>query len=119
MYSISISFGPNAIVWALLFKEEDKAGKIYNAYMDYKLNDAKGGMLFGSDDFGQCFTIPLEEIRGMLLEDLDLTDEAKIIRSLANARNEIKARSRAATDPTIRAGMTQQGPSVISPFPRG
>jgi hypothetical protein len=118
MYSLTIHFGPNAITWALLFKEESNAGKIYNAFVDYKINNAKNGVLIGSDDFGQAFAIPFDEIRGIMLEDLDLTNEAKIIRSLDNARSEIKARQRAATDPTIRTGMQQQGTSVLTPFPR-
>ena len=118
MYSLSIHFGPNAMVWALLFKEEEKAGASYNAYMDFKMGEAKNGMLIGSDDFGQTYAIPMEEIRGILLEDLDLVEEARILRSLTNARGEVKARQRAATDPVIR--QAQQGPAVLQPgFGRG
>ena len=49
----------------------------------------------------------------MLLEDMDLAEEARILRSLANARGEVKARQRASTDPVIRSA--QQGPSVLQP----
>ncbi len=104
------------MVWALLFKEEAKAGEAYNAYVDYKMNRAENGILIGSDDFGQSFAIPFDEISGVLLENLELTDEAKILRSLANARNEVKARQRASTDSVIRAGMNNAGTGVLTPF---
>ena len=113
MYSLSIHFGPNAMVWALLFKEEAKAGEAYNAYMDYKATPVAHSVLIGTDDFGQTYAIPMEEISGILLEDLDLVEEARILRSLANARGEVKARQRASTDPVIRTA--QQGPSVLQP----
>lgn len=117
MFSLTIHFGPSSMAWALLFKEEEKAGVVYNAYMDFKMN-AKApdwsGMLIGSDDFGQSFAIPMEEIRGMMLEDLELVEEARIFRALANARADVKARQRAMTDPVIRQG--QQGPAVLQPM---
>ena len=113
MYSLTIHFGPNAMVWALLFKEEAKAKSVYNAYMDFKMSEATEGMLIGADDFGQAFAIPMDQINGIMLEDLDLVEEARILRSLANARGEVKVRQRAATDPVIRAA--QNGPGVIAP----
>ena len=113
MYSLSIHFGPHAMVWALLFKEEAKAGEVFNAYTDFRVNGAEHGVLMGHDDFGQTFAVPFDEIRGIMIEDLDLIEEARILRSLANARGEVKARQRAATDPTIR--QASQGPSVLAP----
>ncbi len=113
MYSLTIHFGPNAMVWSLLFKEEEKAAAIYNAYVSFQLAEATSGMLIGADDFGQSFAIPMEQIAGVMLEDLDLTMEARIYRSLENARGEIKAKQRASTDPVIRTA--QQGPGVIAP----
>jgi len=114
MYSLTICFGPTAMVWAFLFKEKEKAEDVLK-FVD--LDNVFSIKI--EDDFGQRAVIKPSTVHGWILEDLDLTDEAKILRSLANARNEIKARTRAATDPTIRQGMNQQGPSVISPFPRG
>jgi hypothetical protein len=116
MYSLTIHFGPNAMCWALLFKEEAKAGEAYNAYVSWKMNGASDGALIGSDDFGQSYAIPFSEIHGVLLEDLDLVEEARIQRSLYNARGEVKARQRAATDAVIRQGMGNQGASVLTPF---
>lgn len=113
MYSLTIHFGPNAMVWALLFKEEEKAGAIYNSYMDFQVSEAEYGMLIGADDFGQSFAIPMNQINGIMLENMDLVMEARIHRSLDNARGEIKAKQRAMTDPVIRAA--QNGPGVIAP----
>jgi hypothetical protein len=114
MYSLTICFGPAATSWMYLFKEEAKAGEAYNAYVDHKMNHAKGGCLIGSDDFGQAYAIPFDEIRGMMLEDLDLTEQARIERSMVDARAQTKFNVRAKSDPTIQAAM--RGPSVISPM---
>jgi len=110
MYSLSIHFGPNAVVWAFLFKDKERAQQAYR-----NINSAidKGRMVLIEDDFGQIGTVG--SVTGYLLEDLELTDEAKILRSLANARCEVKARQRAATDSVIRSGMQNQGPSVLQP----
>ena len=112
MYSLSIHFGPNAMVWALLFKDKERALAHYSAY-----ETAKGRKLPGryivDDDFGQQASVELDSIHGVMLEDLDLVEEARILRSLANARGEVKARQRASTDPVIR--QAQQGPSVLQP----
>ncbi len=119
MYSLSIHFGSNAIVWALLFKEETNAGTVYNAYVDFKLTTGsdENGILIGRDDFGQSFAIPMNEISGILLEDLDQIEEARIQRSLADERCKAKFMARAKSDPTIRQAMGQ-GPGIVSPFPR-
>jgi hypothetical protein len=114
MYSLTICFGPAATSWMYLFKEEEKASVLYNAYVEHKMNHAEGGVLIGSDDFGQSFAMPFDEIRGVMLEDLDLTEQARIERSMVDARAQTKFNQRAKNDPTIRAAM--QGPSVISPM---
>lgn len=113
MYSLTIHFGPNAMVWSLLFKEEEKAAAIFNAYMNFEISENTKGMLIGSDDFGQSFAMPIDQVAGMMIEDMEQVMEARIFRSLDNARGEIKAKQRAATDPVIRSA--QQGPSVIAP----
>ena len=119
MYSLTICFGPTAMVWAFLFKEKEKAEASLALVNNWAEANSKMVHFTIVDDFGQEAFFIYKAVHGAILEDLDLTDEAKIIRSLANARNEVKARKRAATDPVIREGMNQQGPSVISPFPRG
>jgi len=108
MYSLTIHFGPNAMVWSFLFKEKDEAHKQFDTAM-MLLRDKKP---FGiTDDFGQYGYIT--DMSGILLEDMDLVEEARIYRSLANARGEVKARQRASTDPVIRTA--GQGPSVLQP----
>ena len=113
MYSLTICFGPSATTWSLIFKEEVKAGEVYNAYVDNKVSATESDILIGSDDFGQSYAILFADIHGILLEDLELAQELRILRSLDNARGEVKARQRATTDPVIRAA--SQGPAVLQP----
>lgn len=113
MYSLTVCFGPVGTTWAFMFKDKEKA---HEAHLKAKGWNAEFPYFEFTDDFGQYGAFRHDEVRGILLEDLDLTDEAKIVRSLANARNEVKARQRASTDPVIRSGMQQQGPSVLTPF---
>lgn len=107
MYSLTIHFGPNAIQWQFLFKEKEKAE---NAVRDFS-NPAELTII---DDFGQHASIGREQIHGILLEDLDLVEEARILRSLSHARGEVKARQRALTDPVIRTANT--GAPVLTPM---
>jgi hypothetical protein len=111
MYSLTIHFGPNALQWQFLFKEKEKAEE---AKSHFQL-DTEGSALI-EDDFGQSAEFKLEIVHGVLLEDLDLVEEARIQRSLYNARGEVKARQRASTDAVIRTGMGNQGAGVLTPF---
>jgi len=113
MFSLTVCFGPTNMVWALLFKEKAKAFQ-YHLDISAAMNRDAPGTLIAEDDFGQSITIVLTDVHGIALEDLDQIEEARILRSLANARGEVKARQRAATDPVIR--QAQQGPAVISPM---
>lgn len=112
MYSLTIHFGPNAVVWSFLFKEKEKA---FQNHLDISaaLNRDVPGTLILQDDFGQHVTIVLSQVHGIMFEDMEAVMEARIFRSLENARGEIKAKQRAATDPVIRSA--QQGPSVLQP----
>jgi hypothetical protein len=120
MYSLTIHFGPSSMVWALLFKEEKKAGELYDSYVNHVLVPAEGGVLIGNDDFGQSFAIPFYEIRGVILEDLEQVEAARIQRSLAEERCKVKLMQAAKSDPVISRAIQdqQRGPSVITPFPR-
>ena len=110
MYSLTIHFGPNAMVWSFMFKEKPN-------FESLKSEMHSGASCFNiTDDFGQNGYFRCKEVHGMMLEDLDLVEEARIQRSLYNARGEVKARQRAATDATIRQGMGNQGASVLTPF---
>ena len=107
MYSLTIHFGPNAMVRSFLFKEKPN-------FESLKSEMHSGASCFNiADDFGQNGYFRCKEVHGMMLEDTEQVMEARIFRSLDNARGEIKAKQRAATDPVIRSA--QQGPSVIQP----
>jgi hypothetical protein len=116
MFSLSISFGPTGTVWAFLFKEEKDAGEVYNAYMDFKGSRAEGGVLIGHDDYGQTFSFPFEEIRGVLLEDLEQIEAARIQRALIDEHVKAKFIAAAKSDPVIMAAARGQGPGVITPM---
>jgi hypothetical protein len=120
MWNLSISFGPTGMVWALLFKTEEKAGEAYNAFVQNKMDVTETDVLIGADDFGQSYAIPFAEIRGVLLEDLEQIEQARIERALADERVKAKFIGRAMSDPVIRAAQRQgqQGPGVLTPFPR-
>lgn len=115
MHSVTIYFGTANTPLILLFKEEEKAKTIYNEYVSTRMAGAESGALIAADDFGQALALPLEQVNGMLLDDMELSQQAYIERGLHNARAQAKAQQRAAGDPTIRAAA--QGPAVMSPFP--
>jgi hypothetical protein len=109
MYSLTIHFGPNAMCWAFLFKEKEKADTAWKTAFQ-AVEGAEPVII--TDDFGQICI--LKNVAGVLLEDLDLVEEARIQRSLYNARGEVKARQRASTDPVIRTA--QGGAPILTPM---
>lgn len=117
MHSLTICFGPAATPWILLFKEEVKAATIYNEYSNHLVAGASSGALIGADDFGQAFVLSISEIKGMMLEDMDASQEAQIERGLHQARTQAKAETKAMSDETIKSAIRakQQGPAVYSP----
>lgn len=120
MYSLSIHFGPSPVPAQFLFKEEEKAGIIYNTYVDFiKEGVAVGGVLIGADSFGQSFAIALKDIHGITIEDMNLGEESRIQRGLSQARGQAKANERAKTDPILLKAMGVRGPSVLTPFGNG
>ncbi len=116
MHSLTISFGTAGTLWILLFKEEEKAKAVYNDYVTSKVDGALDGALIAADDFGQAIAMPISKINGMLIDDMDLSQQAYIERGLHNARVQAKAQQRAAGDPTLRAAAMTQGPAALSPF---
>ena len=116
MYSLSIHFGPNAMVWAFLFKDKEKAEEAFQL-ANRNLHETRNGFNI-TDDFGQHGRFEYNSLHGTLLEDLDLGEEARIQRSLAEAHVKVKLDQRAKTDPIIRQAMNSQGPSVLTPVPR-
>lgn len=121
MHSLTICFGPSATVWTLLFKEEEKAATIYNAYTSSRLSELLQ-LIIGCDDFGQAISIPNTAIHGMMLEDMALSQDAAVERGLHQARTQAKAETKAMTDDVIKNAIRakQQGPAVYQPgMPNG
>ena len=114
MYSLTISFGPAATTWAFLFKEENTAR---NARVLASSNPEHATHFSVNDDFGQWGSFAFSSVHAILLEDLDLTEEARIQRSIAEAHVRVKVDQRAKSDPVIRAAMNQAGPAILQPVP--
>jgi hypothetical protein len=114
MYSLSISFGPTGTVWQFLFKEKEAA---QGAHKSISENIKAGLMAQIQDDYGQIATFG--NIHGYLLEDLPAVETARIQRSLIDERCKAKFIKAATDDPTIKAAMRPQGPSVLTPMGGG
>jgi hypothetical protein len=116
MHSLTIVFGPAATQWVLMFKTEEKAGELYNAYTEARITQVLS-QIVGSDDFGQVLSLPSSDIHGMMLEDMELSQQVAIERGLNQARAQAKAQTRAMEDPTIKESIRrqQQGPAVYQP----
>jgi len=113
MYSLTIHFGPHAMCWQFLFKDGSKAKAAFCA-----VQTGSEQSCF-DDDFGQSVDFRGKAVHGVLLEDLDLVEEAQIQRSLVTARAQAKLNSRASQDPTLRAAQAMRGPAMIQPMGRG
>jgi len=108
MYLLTIVFGRSATAWALLFKTEEGAKPLFNAYVEYRMNAGYAGAFMGSDDFGQAFAINFDEIIGIMLEDLGQTETAQVLRRVATERVNAKALGAMKADPTIRQAINAQ-----------
>lgn len=115
MYSLTIHFGPNAMVWQFLFKDKDKAELAFKG-VDNAICEQQFFRV--GDDFGQTAIFGQGDAKGCLLEDLDLIERARIERALAEERCKVKLMTAAKSDPTIAAAIRaqQNGPGVLTPF---
>jgi hypothetical protein len=123
MYNLTIHFGPNAVAWSFLYKDKDLAHKAY-AYVSTTISgigpsQTKHIPVEIGDDYGQTATFSAGEISGVLIEAMDLGEEARIIRGLSQARGQARANKRASNDPELQAAMRGGGPSVLTPFANG
>jgi hypothetical protein len=117
MYNLTIHFGPNAVAWSFLFKDENKAQSAFT-----NVSSVMGPSQLTTDfedDYGQKVTIFGQAIHGVLLENTELGTEARILRGLEQAKGQARATKRASSDPELQAAMRGQGPSVITPFANG
>ena len=119
MFNVSISHGPVGTVWALLFKTEEKAVELLSTVVSVHGKQAGEGILSGTDDFGQSYAIPFENIHAILLEDLDQIEQARIQRALADERVKAKFMVAAKSDPAIRQAIQGQQAPIMTPFGRG
>jgi hypothetical protein len=95
MFSLTIAFGSGS--WAFLFRSKDKA----KAAMADTLSPAPGVSVI-EDDFGQIATIARSDMKGVLFEDLNLTKDAAVERSLYTARGQADLNRRASSDPALK-----------------
>lgn len=118
MFSLTIQFGEGPTAWNFLFKEIGKTVITAEAAR-IAMGDEKANIEI-EDDFGQLGTIAGRDIKGVLLQDLDLLEESSIQRSLSQARAQAKMNDRIKLDPVLRVAMAQQrGPSMLTPFSNG
>jgi hypothetical protein len=115
MWNLTISFGPTGTVWAFLFKDKHHADEAYKSALDNTV-----GAFQVLDDFGQVAQFENKAVHGVLLEDLEQIEQARIQRALADERVKAKFMSAARSDPIIMAAARagQNGPGVLTPFAR-
>lgn len=114
MYSLTINFGPTGTVWAFLFKEEEAARRA-RAVTNYRPEGATHFTIV--DDFGQTSDFPFNDVHGVVLEDLDQVEAARIYRSLAEERIKVKLMTAAKADPVIGEAIRRsQGAPVLTPM---
>ena len=122
MYMITISFGPAATQWSLLFKTLEGFN---SAMVDYKNPATFNTMdLEITDDFGQHLCVKRSEIRGALFEDLAQSKLGFVERSLHQTRMQVDANNAVRADPGLMAHFAQQqqqqtAPRVLTPFGNG
>ncbi len=117
MYKLSINVG--AHVWALLFKEKDDADKAEESALgflrmqSFSQTTAGERVMTLEDDYGQRAHIVGGSLQSVLVEDLDLTQEAMIKLHLHNQHTQIKAQQRINSDATIKAAQIGNGGGQI------
>lgn len=116
MYKLSINVGTN--VWALLFKEKEGADKAEESVLGFMqqqhlVQSPVGRMITLEDDYGQRAHVIAGGLQAVLLEDLDLTQEAMIKLHLHNQHTQIKAQQRVNSDATIKAASLGNGAGMV------
>jgi hypothetical protein len=117
MYSLSIHFGPSQMCWAFLFKDKDRAEQAFRTAASLEIAGQSSAFQI-ADDFGQNGMFNYSGVHGILLEDMDVSQEAAIQRGLHQARGQAKAQSRAGSDTTLRTLSAGRGPAILSQFPQ-
>lgn len=124
MFSITFFVTATAAPIVLLFKGEESLKAALAKYdsLDHVVlgNGDLSPMSLVEDDFGQSLQVQ-KPVTAMLVQDLKLAQQADIERGVHQARTQAMANDRAKTDPLLLQHMraSQQGPSVMTPFPMG
>ena len=105
MFSLTIVFGPRATTWTLMFKTKERAEEMRGTITNPDYARA-------IDDFGQEAEIS-GELHGTMLEDLSLSREVYIEKSLHEARIMMDAQKRAQNEKGRIVPMG--GPAMIHP----
>lgn len=115
MYNLTIHFGPNAVAWSFLFKDMKSAEAAFDT-LQANISAART-VTYLTDDYGQRSLIILP-IHGVLLEDMEAGQEARIIRGIDQAKGQMRANKRAQSDPEIQQFAKEQNrsPGIISPM---
>ena len=125
MHMLSIHFGPNQIVWGLLFKDKEKAEAAETSVLAFMNKQhltqqiADSRMLTVEDDYGQRAHLVAGSIHGALVEDCDYTQEGVILKHLHNQRTQVKAQTRMQNDPALKAAALGQGVPRFDPMQNG
>lgn len=112
MFSLTISFGPAATMWTLMWRDKEKAEAAYAQL-------TRGQGITAADEFGQTANISASEIHGAMLEDMELSKLAHIERALHQARMQAQGQQAAESDAVLRTQRFKQGPAVLVPGMNG
>jgi hypothetical protein len=111
MFSVTIVFGPGPMVWTLMYKTIEMANAATAS-----LENCTDPMIVLTDDFGQQAAIVVNQIHGVMFEDLEQSKLAHIERALHQARTKIKADELAMADPVMRAAAQRQQSPILQPM---
>jgi hypothetical protein len=107
MHMLSINTG--STVWALLFKEKEKADAAEASALAFlrmqhlTQQTVDNRVITIEDDFGQRAHLVAGGMHGVLVEDCDLTQEAAIQRHILQQITNVKAQTRVRNDPVLKA----------------
>ena len=121
MYCITVTLGMSS--WALMFKEkpekqlEELRSFMRQQHLTQQIGDSRVMTL--TDDFSQECDIVAGALAGFLFEDMDVSQEATIQRSLHHHITQAKLQKRAQSDPTLRAASLGSGVPSFMPGVNG
>ena len=103
------------VVWSLLFKSDKEPTE---AFARITVASPEETVII-DDDYGQRFLAERSDIKGVLLEDTQKSQQGAIERALHNARTQAKANIAAQADPALKTAAMAQGAPMLTPFTNG